>query len=725
MKTGYSFGSLVSFVEALNAAAVKITGDQTIAGLKTFSSNPITSAAQGSGGGYLTRKDYVDGALALKAPLASPALTGVPTAPTAAAGTNTTQIATTAFVQTAKETARTTTYTVANEAAMLALANAKKGDVAIRSDLNNRTFILYAEPYSTLLNWKVLAENVVISDFAKTLLDDADAAAMHNTLGIADLEPRISNNESKVFEALRRSYADAGYTLVNGSFEKGGTLTDATDVLLYNLSGKAYLWTGAYPKVVAPGTDPALSGSGYVPRTNIVLRGELASDEGAGILGFSHSETYESATVGEKLKQVVAITDAPFLGVSGADTTAALDAAALAAEFIFLPPGVWSTTNSAFAYWKCYGQGTLIVAGEFAEVQPMPQNGRTLKVYKKRTFGWRENACAMSTVANAKFEQTKENTQINGASTSHMASTYMSQDHVGVYGASYNFAAVVTTAASTTYTATSITAPEITEANCVVGMYLRTKHATKYLGKVTAVNYNTKTATVDGWWTWGGGIVGTPANGTGTEINPNDKIWALNHNLVLESSGDANKGSGFELGLTVNKSGAGANVWGYDCITLASSETPYAHFISRGAKTHAFLALTGGIYGFASEANQVSFESKDPTIAAFRATVGGVVKWAVNASGTLERDYRKFKAINQASYSIEVDDCFLVNVYGSATITLPAGATVGANRVFTIKANALCTVKTASGMLDGASSRSMAAGSYNQFICDGNNWYAF
>lgn len=37
----------------------------------------------------------------LKAPLASPALTGTPTAPTATAGTNTTQIATTAFVKTA------------------------------------------------------------------------------------------------------------------------------------------------------------------------------------------------------------------------------------------------------------------------------------------------------------------------------------------------------------------------------------------------------------------------------------------------------------------------------------------------------------------------------------------------------------------------------------------------------------------------------------------------
>jgi hypothetical protein len=40
-------------------------------------------------------------ALDAKAPLASPALTGTPTAPTATAGTNTTQIATTAFVQAA------------------------------------------------------------------------------------------------------------------------------------------------------------------------------------------------------------------------------------------------------------------------------------------------------------------------------------------------------------------------------------------------------------------------------------------------------------------------------------------------------------------------------------------------------------------------------------------------------------------------------------------------
>lgn len=42
--------------------------------------------------------DTANAALAAKAPLASPALTGTPTAPTAALATNTTQLATTAFV---------------------------------------------------------------------------------------------------------------------------------------------------------------------------------------------------------------------------------------------------------------------------------------------------------------------------------------------------------------------------------------------------------------------------------------------------------------------------------------------------------------------------------------------------------------------------------------------------------------------------------------------------
>ena len=53
----------------------------------------------------LLSEKAINTALSLKAPLASPDLTGTPTAPTATAGTNTTQIATTAFVKTAVDNA--------------------------------------------------------------------------------------------------------------------------------------------------------------------------------------------------------------------------------------------------------------------------------------------------------------------------------------------------------------------------------------------------------------------------------------------------------------------------------------------------------------------------------------------------------------------------------------------------------------------------------------------
>lgn len=92
-----------------------------------------------------------------------------------------------------------------------------------------------------------------------------------------ELEPRIEDLSAQSFKALRRSYAEAGLNLVDGSFEKGGTLTSANDVLLHKVSGIAY--SGPIGNVAA-GTDPAAVGSGYVPRMDALLRSELASDTG-------------------------------------------------------------------------------------------------------------------------------------------------------------------------------------------------------------------------------------------------------------------------------------------------------------------------------------------------------------------------------------------------------------------------------------------------------------
>lgn len=70
-------------------------------------------------------------------------------------------------------------------------------------------------------------------------------------------------------EALRRSYAGAGYNLVDGSFEVGGALVNTNDVLLHELSGKAYSGAGPFPQDVAASTDPT-SSPGFTSKHNAI-----------------------------------------------------------------------------------------------------------------------------------------------------------------------------------------------------------------------------------------------------------------------------------------------------------------------------------------------------------------------------------------------------------------------------------------------------------------------
>lgn len=72
-------------------------------------------------------------------------------------------------------------------------------------------------------------------------------------------------------EALRRSYAEAGYNLVDGSFQTGFTLVNANDVALDEATGRAFSGPAG---VVAAGTDPVTSG-GFVDRSDHTLRSEV------------------------------------------------------------------------------------------------------------------------------------------------------------------------------------------------------------------------------------------------------------------------------------------------------------------------------------------------------------------------------------------------------------------------------------------------------------------
>lgn len=67
----------------------------------------------------------------------------------------------------------------------------------------------------------------------------------------------VSTDSLLAREALRRSYAEAGYNLVAGSFEAGGTLVNVNDVLLQESTGKAFSGPAGG---VSSGTNPASGG---------------------------------------------------------------------------------------------------------------------------------------------------------------------------------------------------------------------------------------------------------------------------------------------------------------------------------------------------------------------------------------------------------------------------------------------------------------------------------
>ena len=89
----------VSRLTVNSTGLVSLSGNLAVTGTTAFTGIPTgPTAANNTNTTQLATTAFVATAISSKANLASPAFTGVPTAPSAAVGTNTTQIATTAFV---------------------------------------------------------------------------------------------------------------------------------------------------------------------------------------------------------------------------------------------------------------------------------------------------------------------------------------------------------------------------------------------------------------------------------------------------------------------------------------------------------------------------------------------------------------------------------------------------------------------------------------------------
>lgn len=113
-------------------------------------------------------------------------------------------------------------------------------------------------------------------------LADANSAADRAEAAAESIEDEAVSIMTNTREQWRRSLADAGINLVDGSFEEGATVHNANDSVWYISGGQCYLWEGSLPKTVNENSTPESSGGistgAWVAVSHELLRSQLMED---------------------------------------------------------------------------------------------------------------------------------------------------------------------------------------------------------------------------------------------------------------------------------------------------------------------------------------------------------------------------------------------------------------------------------------------------------------
>ena len=195
--------------------------------------------------------DVVEPYLATYAPLNSPALTGTPTAPTATAGSDTTQIATTAYVKNEVDSKLSSTYKAKGSvafASLPALIAANEGNVYNVTDaftttndfvegsgksypagtnvvIVNTTGTTYK--YDVLSGFVDLSGYLTSSDAANTYLSQSDASSTY-----------LTQSDASSTYATQTALGNTDAKVGSGTLDIGSDLTDGVNQLNSNIGVK-------------------------------------------------------------------------------------------------------------------------------------------------------------------------------------------------------------------------------------------------------------------------------------------------------------------------------------------------------------------------------------------------------------------------------------------------------------------------------------------------------
>lgn len=321
---------LLYFWQKIKNTFAKTTDIPTVP--SAYTSNPAMNGTASAGSSTSwSRGDHVHPTDTSRAPLASPTFTGTPAAPTATAGTNNTQLATTAFVNTAVENA------VAGNASFKGTVNANT-DISSLSDykvgwywvvatagtyvgetceLGDMIYCISnrASAYSAS-DFNVVQRNVDMSQYLTNVAWDSTNGKLTETKGGSTTDVVTA---STIKSAMSLTKSDVGLGNVDNTADANKTV-NAADHLTSNhyIEGIKYVGSNdiVYYGTCSTGTSTAAK---VVTMTSSAFQNSVLSAGARAIVNFSNAVNADSATPTYTIK--VGNTSAqPFRGKSDSNS---------------------------------------------------------------------------------------------------------------------------------------------------------------------------------------------------------------------------------------------------------------------------------------------------------------------------------------------------------------------------------------------------------------------